>query len=181
MCIRDRPVCMWCIYVRVWVLHADLIRVSIQRQEIEGEKTKDKNQVPPLISDLPRPPKLRPKDRYLLRTTSIPPSSEDRKTLNHDHPHATLSARLTPQDRPNMSHSLVTTTYFYWSHSHTRPKTKQVISHLGMWVTVLLLYRPPLWPTSHMHQQGISILAIWLAHIPTLGRTAPLSRTEKTA
>ena len=56
----------------------------------------------------------------------LPPlSHRTGKSQRHcDHPHATLSAMPTPQDRPNTSHSLVTTTYFSCCHSHTRPKTK---------------------------------------------------------
>ena len=43
-----------------------------------------------------------------------------------------LSTMPTPWDRPNTSPSLVTITYLYCGHSHTRPMTKQGIPNLGM-------------------------------------------------
>ena len=63
----------------------------------------------------------------------------------------------------------------------TYPSEDQTRHHQPWYVSDCTTSRPPLGPTSHMHQQGLTILAIWLAHIPTLGRTAPLRQTEGTA
>ena len=54
------------------------------------------------------------------------------RAQNCGHPHATLSAMPTPRNRPSTSPSAVNITYFYRSHSHTRPKTQQGISHHDM-------------------------------------------------